>query len=222
MKLRLPFGGLIDAYGNIGDASPPFFISIYSNYVEPFNEATYPDVNWRRAPRSNNDIIGTSNKEQEASLFLKIKPIRENIFHESGNADMEGIFIEKTILATRFIDGPPAYVEQDWGLTVAVSECDIKHRPWEDITIILEMKTNEYPDTESFYNYTLELDSTNFAITPAFTYNPPTGYFASLKRFYKTTGVIGTDTSQSPATFTNIYLIESVTPSSSNEPPTPA
>ena len=105
MKLRLPFGGLIDAYGNIGDASPPFFISIYSNYVEPFNEATYPDVNWRRAPRSNNDIIGTSNKEQEASLFLKIKPIRENIFHESGNADMEGIFIEKTILATRFIDG---------------------------------------------------------------------------------------------------------------------
>lgn len=221
MKLRLPFGGLIDAYGNVGDASPPFFIS-FVGWSDGTTLATYPDINWRRADRFNNDPSYSGNKEQEASLFLKIKPVRENIFHESGNADMEGIFITKTILATRFIDGPPSYVEQDWGITVAVSECDIKHRPWEDIEIELEMKTLTDLSVETFYNETLNLDSTNFAITPAYSSNPPSGYQSQFKRFYKTTGVLGTDTSADPSVQTNIYRIKSITPSSSNEPPTPA
>jgi hypothetical protein len=220
MKLRLPFGGLIDAYGNIGDASPPFFISSEKEN-DSSDLATWPNINWRRAYKPDNDPSYSGNKEQESSLFLKIKPIRENIFHQTGTEDMEGIFITRTILATRVIDGPPSYIEQDWGLTVAVSECDIKHRPWENIEIELEMKVTT-PDGETFYNETLNLDSTNFAITPAYSGNPPTGYLSNLRRFYKTSGVLGTDTTADPYLNTRIEGITSVTPSSSNEPPTPA
>jgi hypothetical protein len=219
MKLRLPFGGLIDAYGNIGDAKPPFCIS--SNKENDISTlSTYPDINWRRADLYNNDPSYSANKEQESGLFLKIKPIRENVFVQSGRGYLEGVFITRTILATRF-DPITDYVEQDWGLTIAVSDCDIKHRPWEDIEIELEMKVTT-SGVETFYTETLNLDNTNFAITPSYTSNPPNGYYSSQRTFYKTTGVLGTDTGPIPSLFTRIEGITSVTPSSSNEPPTPA
>jgi hypothetical protein len=158
----------------------------------------------------------------------------------------QGVFITRCAKAIREHDFDPAdYREEDWGLQIAVTECDIKHRPWEGVDIVIEMEHRErmgspgdfYTET-TYYNITVSLNSSHFNTSPAVTsYGPEpgifggyyyrTGYDNETKTFYSVTETLGTDITRSssmdapPPSSTSIHKIISISPSSALEPPTP-
>jgi hypothetical protein len=200
----------------------------FSNYIAPFwfvgkVIGDIPNENWNNINASIPDY--NANKEQyDDRLFLKQQPRR---FYGTLR---QGVYFNRCVLEGREVGSPP-WREEDWALQIEITECDVKHRPWEGTEITVEMAETT-PTSTTYYNYTLELNSSNFAITPALTDNYPplgfyrTGYNTGSKTFYSITGILGTDiargTTAKPYKKTTINKIVSITPSSAYEPPTPA
>jgi hypothetical protein len=199
------------------------FSSGYSPFYYSIKNADIPNQNWNNTEETEYD----GNKEQyDVNVFLKQSP-RQSIKNE-------GVLIKICPIHEREV-GDPAWREEDWGLQIKVSECDIKHRPWVDVVVIIEM-IQTTPSGSTNYNITISLDSTSFDTTPAVTNHGPdpgffgayyyrTGYDTDQIAFYSVTEILGTDitrgTVETPFRITTINRIVSITPASAFEPPTP-
>lgn len=229
----------------VADESPPFYFSVKQfAYGFPSPEGV-PDLNWRKIylPDYGDleiDITSRSNKEQEDGLFLKQKPRGPHYkWNNSGYFEFfrEGVQIFQSLENRREIEGPIHYgpkAEADWAFSVLVQECDVKHRPWEGVQIVVEIKTEIYDGyfgqdrlmSTSYRNHTLSLDSSNFGTTPVmpnYFSERPTGYREDIRAFYKTYEVLGTVTIRA-AGWGEVIVewptkVISITPSSPYEPP---
>jgi hypothetical protein len=210
----------------------PFFFRVGSLLKDPnqnWNNSQLPEDDDYEANKEQRDLTMTSQGPE--GLQLKQRPrLFQNI--SGGIGSNGGVYIKKCTLDYVANSGTYPniiYGYKDCGLQIELAECDVKHRPWENVDIVIELNNV----TTGYYNETLSLDSSYFAITPTVTEHGPspnpfeevwyktgyeTGYY---KRFWSVTGILWRENfGPSGNGPTTVVRIISITPASAYEPPT--